>query len=235
MGAKDWMLLYSDGDIRPVLQAAPAADRDATQALVARLYPAHWIASVPDGTLLEQANPPDGHVYAGCFPGLTIVCTGDAALDRPSQLPQRFLDEAGGRTVYLHAMHSVVDWFAYAIWAGDGTLQRALSLSPDSGIIENAGIPLDFETPYWSGAHPADGAGFSGAPYPLPFHPLELAEEALRALFGFNYEGLYHHDDPAPENIALAGFTVHPSKTDTGGNMQYRSRPAIAATTHPGM
>jgi hypothetical protein len=165
MGAKDWMLLYSDHDIRQVLQAAPAADRDATQALVTRLYPAHRITPAQDGTLFGQANPPDGHVYAGCFPGLTIVCTNDAALDRPSQLPQRFLDEAAGRTVYLHAMHSVVDWFAYAIWRGDGTLQRALSLSPGFWIIENDGAPLDFEAPYWAGAHPVDTEGFSQTPY----------------------------------------------------------------------
>jgi uncharacterized protein DUF6928 len=210
MGAKDWMLLYSEGDIRPILQAAPPADWDATQALVARLYPAHRIARIQDVTMFDQANPPQGHVYAGCFPGLTIVCTLDGALDRPSRLPQRFLDEAAGRTVYLHAMHSVVDWFAYAIWAGDGTMRRALSLSPDSGIIENTGTPLDFEAPYWAGAHPVVTRGFSETPYPLPFHPLELSEEALRALFGFNYEGLYQDDDPHLENIILADFTVHP-------------------------
>jgi hypothetical protein len=210
VGAKDWMLLYTEGEIRPILQAAPAVDREAAQALVARLYPAHRIAQIKDGTLFEQANPPDYHVYAGCFPGLTVVCTGDAALDRPSQLHRRFLEEAAGRTVYLHAMHSVVDWFAYAIWASDGTLRRALSLSPDSGIIENTGTPLDFEGPFWAGKRPVGTTGFDGRPYSLPFHPLELGEEALRALFGFNYEGLYRDDDPDLENIVLSGFTVHP-------------------------
>jgi len=29
-------------------------------------------------------------------------------------------------------MHSVVDFFAYAIWSPDGTVRRAFSLSPDS-------------------------------------------------------------------------------------------------------
>jgi hypothetical protein len=207
MGAKDWMLLYADGEIRPILQAAPALDRDAAQVLVARLYPAHRIAVVEDGTLLEQADPPDGHVYVGCFPGLTVVCTRDAAVDRPSQLHQRFLDEAAGRTVYLHAMHSVVDWFAYAIWDSDGTLRRSLSLSPASGIIENIGTPLDFEAPFWVGAH---SVKTRGSFYPLPFHPLELGEEALRVLFGFNYEGAYYDDDPDLENIVLAGFTIYP-------------------------
>jgi hypothetical protein len=85
-----------------------------------------------DGSLL-LANPPDDVVYAGCFPGLTIVCTAEAAVDRPSQLDPRFLKEAVGRTVYLHAMHSVVDWFAYAKWSPVGELLRSLSLSPDDG------------------------------------------------------------------------------------------------------
>jgi hypothetical protein len=62
MGAKDWMLVYAAGEIGPVLQSAPAIDRDATRALVRRLYPAHRIAEIADGTLLEQANPPDGQI-----------------------------------------------------------------------------------------------------------------------------------------------------------------------------
>jgi hypothetical protein len=209
VGAKDWMLLYADGEIRPILRSVPAPDRDAAQALVRRLYPAYRIAQVKDGTLFEQANPPDSHVYVGCFPGLTVVCTNDAALDHPSRLDPRFLAEAAGRVVYLHAMHSVVDWFAYAIWGSEGALRRALSLSADSGIIEDIGIPLDFEGPFWAGERPAGGSGSGQEGYPLPFHPLDLGEQALRALFGFNYEGLYRDDDPDLESIVLAGFTVH--------------------------
>ena len=209
MGAKDWMLLYADGEVRPVLQAAPALDRPAAEALVAGLYRTHRITRIRDGTLLEHANPPDDHVYAGCFPGLAVVCTAEAGLDRPSELDRRFLAEATGRTVYLHAMHSVVDWFAFAIWDGVGTLQRALSLAPDYGIMENIGVPLGFEEPFWSGAHAVDTAD-PGRPYPLPFDPLELGEAALRGLFGFNYEGICRDDDPDLERIVLAGFTIHP-------------------------
>lgn len=211
MGAKDWMLLYADGEIRPLLQSAPPPDRDATRALIARLYPAHRIVEINDGTLFSNANPPDHHVYACCLPGLTVVCTGDAALDRPSQLDQRFLDEAKGRTVYLHAMHSVVDWFAYAIWTSDGMLWRSLSLSPDSGVIENLGNPLAFEAPYWAGEKPVDVDDEEDEErYPLRFHPLEMAEDALRSLFGFNYEGLYLNGDPDLDGLVLAGFVVDP-------------------------
>ncbi len=205
MGVRDWMLLYADGEIQSTLQAAPALDRSATHAVVKRLYPSCQISLTEDGTLLDQAGPIGPYVYAGHFPGLTIVCTRDAALDRPSQLRTQFLDEAAGRTIYLHAMHSATDWFAYAIWTPNGGLRRALSLSPGSGIIENIGAPLDFEVPFWGQAHSIETQADS---YPLPFHPLELGEEALRALFGFTYEGLYQDEDPDLENIVLAGFAV---------------------------
>ena len=151
MGAKDWMLMYADGNIRPILQSEPMIDREATRQVVERLYTGHAISEIADGTLFEQANPPDRHVYAACFPGLTVICAADAALDQPSELATGFRAEARGRTLYLHAMHSVVDWFAYAIWTGDGQLKRSLSLSPDSGIMENIGSPLAFEAPYWAG------------------------------------------------------------------------------------
>jgi hypothetical protein len=210
VGAKDWMLFYSEGDIRAILQSAPPLDRAATGALVRRLHPGARVSEIEDGDLFAQANPPDHYVYAGCFPGLTVVCTGEVGLDRPSELDRRFLNEAAGRTVYLHAMHSVVDWFAYAIWNGDGSLWRALSLSPDHGVMEDIGVPLAFEAPYWTGDHPVDDEEDEPS-YPLPFHPLELAEDALRALFGFNYEGHYLDDDPDLEKIVLAGFLVRPA------------------------
>lgn len=207
MGAKDWMLLYADRQVQPILAAAPVLDRDATRALVRRLYPAYQ-AEIADGTLLEQASPGEDRIYAGCFPGLSVVCASEVAVTQPSRLDQRFLAEGRGRTVYLHAMHSGVDWFAYAIWSSDRTLRRALSLSPDDGIIEDIGPPLEFEEPYWSGERPMVATG--GRPYPLPFHPLELAEAALRALFGFNYEGLWRDDDFDLERIVLAGFALQP-------------------------
>ncbi|WP_433174731.1 DUF6928 family protein [Actinoallomurus sp. CA-150999] len=211
MGAKDWMLMYADAEVRPILQSTPPIDRGATAALVERLHPGRHVSWIGDGTLSEQANPPDHQVYAGCFAELTIVCSGEVALDRPSALDPRFLEEAAGRTVYLHAMHSVVDWFAYAVWEGDGALRRSLSLAPDHGIMERIGMPMAFEEPYWAGEHPLDIDDDEDErlpPYPFPFHPLDLAEGALRALFGFNYEGLYHDDDPNLEDIVLMGFAI---------------------------
>lgn len=206
MGAKDTMLLYADGPIRPILQAAPPLDRTATRTLVERLYPGHQLLDLDDGNLFESAAPEQSTVFAGCFPGLAVVCAPDVALDRPSTLDPRFRSHFPGRTVYLHAMNSVVDWFAYAVWTGDGSLWRSLSLSPDTGVAENVGAPLAFEAPYWAGERPVDDPD---DPYPLPFHPLELAEDALSALFGFTFEGVAQPDDPDPFGIQLAGYFVY--------------------------
>jgi hypothetical protein len=104
-------------------------------------------------------------------------------------------------------MHSVVDWFAFGIWNGDGSLRRSLSLSPDSGVIENLGTPLAFEAAYWAGEKAVEVDG-GESPYSLPFHPLELAEDTLRNLFGFNYEGPYLNDDPDLDDVVLAGFAL---------------------------
>ncbi|MFI2672088.1 DUF6928 family protein [Streptomyces albidoflavus] len=88
---------------------------------------------------------------------------------------------------------------------------RSLSLSPDSGVIENIGTPLPFEQPYWAGDRPADVTPWPGAeqdPYPLPFHPLELGEDALRSLCGFIQEGYLEPDDVDAEAISLLGFAI---------------------------
>jgi hypothetical protein len=80
----------------------------------------------------------------------------------------------------------------------------------DSGIIENIGTPLAFEEPYWAGDRPAVIDHGGDRPYPFPFHPLELGEGALRALFGFASEGPCLDDDPDLDRIVLAGFAVRP-------------------------
>lgn len=128
--------------------------------------------------------------------------------DTPSHLPEHLVSAGAGRRLVLHAMHSVVDWLAFAVWE-DGHLLRSLSLSPDRGVIENIGTPLPFEQPYWSGDRPADvipRPDEDEEPYPLPFHPLELGEEALRSLYGFVQEGYPEPDDVDAATVRLLGF-----------------------------
>lgn len=216
MGAKDWMVFYAERDIPPVLRERPPFDREATGRLVEQLFPRHAVAPIDDVTML-YGDPPDDEVYAAVWPGATVVCAGEVGVDRPSTLDRRFLEAGAGRTVYLHAMHSVVGWSCFAVWEPDGRLRRALSASPDDGILEDIGDPLPFEQPFWAGEHPAVDPEDDDEddPYPLPFDPMELGEEALGSLFGFVYEGGPSSVETIdPEDIPLAAFklTAHKRK-----------------------
>jgi hypothetical protein len=203
MGAKTWMLVYCDWDAGGILQAKPKLDRTATATFVKKLFPNERLQQLADETLAFTC-PPDDELVAGCFPGLSIIAAKELALGLPSTLGASFLEPAFGRNVYLHVMYSGIDWFAFAIWR-DGQLQRALSLSPDSDVLEDFGARLAFELPFWGGQFPADPDDDESG-YPLPFHPLELGEAALLALFGYQLEGtreVWHLD---PDEIALMRF-----------------------------
>ena len=204
MGAKTWMLAYSDGNASGILKSRPALDRAATLALAKKLFPSDRLEAISDGDLAYTC-PPDDELVIGCFPGLAIVAAREFGIDRPSKLQPAFIEHAQGRTIYLHAMHSVVDWFACALWQG-GVLRRSLSLAPDSGILEDIGARLPFEQPYWAGRHPPLGPGEESAGYPFPFHPLELGEAALLAFFGYQLEGMADDSQLQPEDIPLMCF-----------------------------
>lgn len=205
MGAKTCMLVYADGSVPERLRALPPLNRGASADVAKRLFPKDTLTPRNDGDL-SFTDPPDDELLVGSFDGATIMAAAEFGLDRPSRLPSRFVEESRGRILYLHAMHSVVDWFAFAVWR-DGKLERALSLSPDDGIIEDIGTRLPFEEAYWRGDHPAvDPSEEDEADYPFPFHPLELGEAALGALFGYHLEGPIDDSLVEPESIPLARF-----------------------------
>jgi hypothetical protein len=217
MGAKTALLAFADGDLRPALLGASRCDLVEAEHLVRQVHPGYDVTAVGDGTLFDDTNPPDDITYATVLAGAELLCDGRLVLDRPSELPEHLRKLGTGRRIVMHGMHSVVDWLCFAVWE-DGVLVRALSLSPDSGIMENIGEPYAFERPYWAGEHPVEPMpGWPNQdPYPLPFHPLELGEEALRALFGFIIEGYPHPDDVDAEAVHLHGFRV----TDPSGDEQ---------------
>lgn len=201
MGAKTWMLVYANARPGDILKQKPELDRAAARSLAQKLFPSEAHVELEDGNLCFT-NPPDDELLVGCFQGVSIVAAKEFAIDRPSRLPQRFIDPSLGSTLYLHAMHSVVDWFAYAVWR-NGRLERALSLSPDSGVAEDIGDKLPFEAPYWAGKHPAVDPEDDPDDYPLPFHPLDLGEAALAEFFGYQLEGVVDPAQLDPENIPL--------------------------------
>jgi hypothetical protein len=198
------MLIYSNGTAREILKSKPVLDRDATTAFAKKLFPSEKLELLDDGSL-SYTCPPDDELVVGCFPDLAIVAAKEFGIDYPSKLPATFVESAPGQAVYLHAMHSVVDWFAYAVWK-DGKLQRSLSLSPDSGVLEDIGHRLPFEEPYWAGLHPAIDPEEDDSEYPFVFHPLELGEAALLELFGYQLEGVVDPSHLEPEEVRLMRF-----------------------------
>lgn len=201
MGAKTWMLVYADGNVGEALRAGPQLDREATFQFARRLFPKDRLDLIGDGDL-SYTCPPDDELHAACFPDVSILAAKEFGIDYPSKLSAAFL-AGSNRAVYLHAMHSVVDWFACAKWV-NGTLVRALSLSPDSGILEDIGQHLPFEEPFWAGQHPATID--DGGNYPFPFHPLELGEAALLEFFGYQLEGFIVPGTLEPESIPLIKY-----------------------------
>jgi len=210
MSAKTAMLVYADGDVAEGLTgAAEFADEAVAAELLGLLWPPARIR--PDGEepweLGDAVFPPQGRACALSTPEVDVLCDQALMLDRPSRLPPHLVDASMGRTLYLHAMHSAVDWFAFGVWR-DGVLVRSLSLSPDDGILEDTGDPLPFERAYWAGEHPAP----AGDGYPFPFHPLALGDHALQEFFGFSGQGA---DDGGPSagrldpwGVELFGFQV---------------------------
>ncbi len=214
MGAKTGLLVYADGEVPGLLRQVGTADLARTSDLMRRLYPGGEIEPSEGAELWDGVYPPKGTAYAASWPGVDVVGDQRVMIDLPSQLPEHLIAASVGRRLVLHAMHSVVDWLAFAVWE-DGQLLRSLSLSPDSGIIENIGEPLPFERSYWAGERPADVIPWPDEdeePYPLPFHPLELGEEALRALCGFVLEGHPEPDDIDASRITLHGFHVRDTR-----------------------
>jgi len=226
MGAKTALLAYADGAVVPALKAAGEPSTAGTAELVARLFPGRGKEPTQGDVLAEATYPPEGTTYAASFPGVDLVCDRRLMLDRPSELPAHLLEAAEGRRVILHAMHSVSDWLAFAVWE-EGRLRRSLSLSPDGGIAENVGDPFPFEVPYWAGDRPVEfDPEWDEEPYPLPFHPLELGNEALRAFFGFLLEGSPSPEDVDPDKVPLLGFAL--TNTPPGARTRRASRAAAA-------
>jgi hypothetical protein len=203
VGAKTWMLVYAKAKVGVALRGNLQLDRGATLQLATSLFPKHKLEPIGDGDL-SFTCPPDDEVHIGCFPGVSILAAKEFGIDYPSKLPAPFISAGGSGTVYLHAMHSVVDWLAFAQWI-NGKLVRSLSLSPDSGILEDIGQRMPFEEPFWSGQNPVT-VDDDEDDYPLPFHPLELGEAALKEFFGYQLEGLDGPKLLQPESIPLVKY-----------------------------
>ncbi|MBB4753666.1 hypothetical protein BJ964_007827 [Actinoplanes lobatus] len=188
--------------MREAVRSDPAEALD----LLREMHPGYEVTLLGDGPLGDYCYPPEDTSYATVLAGAELFCDQRLVRHLPSELPDRLLQAGAGRRIIMHGMHSVSDSLSFAVWE-DGELVRSLCLSPDGGIAENIGEPYEFELPYWAGEHPVKPM-FSEDPYPLPFHPLELGELALRAFFGFVLEGRIEPDDIDPLDVHLHAFRV---------------------------
>jgi hypothetical protein len=66
--------------------------------------------------------PPEGTAYAASWPGVKVIGDQRMMLDAPSELPEHLMAVSADRRLVLHAMHSVVDWLAFAV--GDRKPQK---------------------------------------------------------------------------------------------------------------
>jgi hypothetical protein len=204
MGAKTWIIVYSNGDIPSLWQHQPKSKKENLTQILNALFPKKIFVEIESGNL-AFTNPRSGEVQIADLGELLIVATDAVALDYPSKVPQHFIDYSNYKYIYVFAMHSVVDWFAFAIWENK-QLVRSLSLSPDSGIMEDIGEKFTFELDYWSGKYPAVDPEDDEDTYPLHFHPLDFGENALLNLMGYQYEGLISLNKVEPEDIEMACF-----------------------------
>ncbi|MET0425557.1 MAG: hypothetical protein ABW046_16940 [Actinoplanes sp.] len=202
-------MAFTDGDLRPALLGAVPSTAAEAEALVRTIHPGHEVTPSEGGFLTRLSYPPDNVTYATVLAGAEILCDNRLVLNRPSELPAHLVKLGADRRILMHGMHSGVDWHCFAVWE-NGTLIRSLSLSPGGGIAENIGEPFAFERSFWAGDHPVDPdpGDEDEELYPLPFHPLDLGEEALRALFGFVLESYPNPDDINADSVRLHGFLV---------------------------
>ena len=211
MGAKTWMLVYSDGDAAKTLKSKPALDRAKTEKMVKTVFAGQKLTVVDEDVDLSMTDPPSKHIYAGCYGDVFIIAHDIFCLDLPSKLFEVCPGAKFGNTLQLHTTYSVVDFFAYGVWK-DGKLQRSLSMSANDGILEDIGEKAAFEIPYWNGEHPVYDPEDEDDEdnYPFVFHPLDMGQAALESMFGYVLEGTVTPDQIEPEEFPLMVFKQLP-------------------------
>ncbi|MBF6062194.1 hypothetical protein IU500_09535 [Nocardia terpenica] len=198
-----------DPDPAAVLREYPDPDPEAALALAKQLNPDSDVVPAASGTLKVWAGPNPRSVYIGCFPGVTVVCTGQAMLTRPTTLPELLVRPLASEHTYLISYDIPRGWGAFAHWER-GEFRRAFSATRVD-ILEDEGLPLVWERPYWAGEHPVQlQPGELPDPQILPFDPPSFADEANLEWLGFRYRGATSDDALRPIDVPVCGFSLYP-------------------------
>lgn len=156
------------------------ADPGFPRRLLSKLYPTATISSLGEFPLNRSASAGTGEIYIGAFPGLTVVQTCESDALRPSQIEDKWIALAAAPDVYSFAFDAESEVSAFAHWH-EGKLQRSFSAAQNR-IVEDEGIPCEFELPFWSGEKKHE----STDPLALPFDPAELLHAAHTFWLGFD-------------------------------------------------
>lgn len=212
--------LDSDDPAAPIRSGNPS-DPGFARRLLSRLYPTVTVASLGAFPLNRSASTGSGEIYIGSFPGLTVVQTPVDGPVKPSTADRTWLRLVETPTVLLFAHDPESGVSGFARWES-GRLVRSFA-GADDRIVEDEGMPLPFERPYWAGEFPLDGA--DDTPLALPFSPSSLLHAAHRDWLGFDL-------DPGGLDVPVHGFA-------TDGRREVRQRtvptgPALHVVGSPG-
>ncbi|MET9488467.1 hypothetical protein [Nocardia sp. NPDC006630] len=203
-------LWYIDApDPVAVLRNHPGPDPEAAWALARQLNPERDVVPAASGTLKVWAGPDPESIYIGCYPGVTVVCSTQAALPRPTELPELLVRPLASEHTYLIAYDLSLGWGAFAQWER-GEFRRSFS-STRVNILEDQGLPRVWERPHWAGEYHIElEPGEMADPQMLPFDPPDFADAANQEWLGFRYRGKFSEDALTPDQIAVCGFSLFP-------------------------
>ncbi|MGW0173010.1 DUF6928 family protein [Rhodococcus sp. NPDC003322] len=197
-------------DPAAVLRELPEPDAEAAHALAGRMYPETVAVPLHSAPLAGSAAPTGREIFIGSYPGLTVVCGPNLALNKPSLLDESWTRPLASERTYLVSADAATPWGAFAYWER-GALRRSFSAT-SSFIHENVGLPLVWEREFWAGEHPAHHPiATLPDPQSLPFDPGEFADAANAQWLGFS------HCPPTPDaelsagDLAVCGFALYAS------------------------
>ena len=171
-----------------VLATEPKADRGYGRKYLAQLNPLFPVTPIGQFPLNRSAQADDNEFYIGGYPGITVVQTViHTEEDKPlriAELSPKLRHAVPSENVYACAVNEDEGWAGFAHWNND-ELKRAFS-GTRFELMEDTGLPLFFETPFWAGEKAEPLGGIS-----LPFEPRDLMEEAQTHWLGvsINSEG----------------------------------------------
>lgn len=198
------ILALAPGLPRTDLRTGTAGDEPAARRLVEGLFPGRIGGALAPADLLTASYPEYGRVYAGTCGATALVCGQD--LRELTDLGSAVAPVAGDRTTIRLQINGATESVGLEILGPGGLDVRDLVLVTDAGVVADEGDRLDFELPFWSGAHDPDGAYATVNGPEMPFDVIDFGQQALRTLFGFVVDS---HTDREPGDIDARRVVLH--------------------------